>query len=426
MIREVIGGVVLGVCLGCSTPTSAQPEVEATTETRPTPDCQQWNTRDYFDKAIPQAVAASLEAGADPNFKSWLHQVTPLHHAASIRLTLRESGRVGLRAMFEAGETLMGEPVDGRFRDFEPRSTKIVKVLLKAGADPNAKTLEGVTPLHEAADADHSYMTVELLLKAGADPMARDHEGNTPLHLVASGWNVRAVELLLKAGADPNARDIEGNTPLHRAADWAGDPEIIKVLQNAGADLMVRNEQGNTPLHEASQSGYVNEKGEKNHSGDEIEALLDAGADPTARNGKGQTPRDLARDNEALKGSDAFWSLNDARFQSPGRGEVTPPMTSPTPAGGAEASEGGQGCQIPGYPRPADVQNLGLPWCPASVGFQVRAFALQAAGAQCALSVGGATPQQAESIRKEIRTACDMLEAWGEGTDCKCPPGFGQ
>ena len=45
-----------------------------------------------------------------------------------------------------------------------------------------------------------------------------------------------------------------------------------------------------------------------------ITALLDAGADPKARNATGKTPWDHAKDNEALKGSDAYWRLNDARF----------------------------------------------------------------------------------------------------------------
>ena len=43
--------------------------------------------------------------------------------------------------------------------------------------------------------------------------------------------------------------------------------------------------------------------------------LLDAGADATAVNEDGETPFDLAKDNEALVGTDAYWALNDARFE---------------------------------------------------------------------------------------------------------------
>ena len=53
------------------------------------------------------------------------------------------------------------------------------------------------------------------------------------------------------------------------------------------------------------------------HAGDAIDALLNAGADPTARNAAGKTPWDVARANEALQRSDAYWRLNDARFEDP-------------------------------------------------------------------------------------------------------------
>ena len=45
-----------------------------------------------------------------------------------------------------------------------------------------------------------------------------------------------------------------------------------------------------------------------------ITVLLDAGADPKARNMGGKTPWDYAKDREPLKGSDAYWRLNETRF----------------------------------------------------------------------------------------------------------------
>ena len=88
---------------------------------------------------------------------------------------------------------------------------------------------------------------------------------------------------------------------------------------------------------------------------------------------------------------------------------------------------GGGGCQVPGYPNPpGGVSNLGFSWCPASVGLQVRSFALQAAGAECAIATGSSsTPEQIEARRREIRAACDRLSAMGQG-NCQCPPGLGQ
>ena len=62
-----------------------------------------------------------------------------------------------------------------------------------------------------------------------------------------------------------------------------------------------------TPLHAAAMS---------NANPAVITALLDAGADPKARSfvdGK-KTPWDYAKGREPLKGSDAYWRLNDAQF----------------------------------------------------------------------------------------------------------------
>ena len=73
---------------------------------------------------------------------------------------------------------------------------------------------------------------------------------------------------------------------------------------------------------------------------------------------------------------------------------------------------------------PGGVSNLGFSWCPASVSLQVRSFALQAAGAECAIATGSSsTPEQVEARRREIRAACDRLAALGQG-NCQCPPGL--
>ena len=87
-------------------------------------------------------------------------------------------------------------------------------------------------------------------------------------------------------------------------------------------------------------------------------------------------------------------------------------------------SAGGGGCQVPGYPNPpGGVSNLGFSWCPASVGLQVRSFALQAAGAECAIATGSSsTPEQIEARRREIQAACGQLAALGQG-NCQCPAG---
>ena len=109
----------------------------------------------------------------------------------------------------------------------------------------------------------------------------------------------------LRSGADPKARSEGGLTPLHWAAWFNENPAVIAALLDAGADLKARDKLGLTLLHWAATS---------NENPAVITVLLDAGADPKARDKVGKTPWDYAKDREPLKGSDAYWRLNEARF----------------------------------------------------------------------------------------------------------------
>ena len=140
----------------------------------------------------------------------------------------------------------------------------------------------------------------------------------------------------LSSGSDVSATGTRETTPLHNAARLSVDPEVLNVLLNAGADVNARadfkksqsliakldrfleglfpslvdeesrKDFGDTPLHNAA--GH-------NENPEVLNVLLDAGADGTAVNGDDETPLDLAKDNEALAGTDAYWALNDARFE---------------------------------------------------------------------------------------------------------------
>ena len=98
-------------------------------------------------------------------------------------------------------------------------------------------------------------------------------------------------------------------------------------------------------------------------------------------------------------------------------------------AGGIGEAVGTGPCEIPGYPRPADPQSLGLSWCLSSVDFQVRVFALAAAGAKCAIWKGSSfTAEQIQARRKEIKEYCERMEALNARLDgggrCLCPDGY--
>jgi ankyrin repeat protein len=110
-----------------------------------------------------------------------------------------------------------------------------------AGPGPDCKQLperDGHTALMEGAWGHDSDIppegvdraeVIRLLLGAGADVNARDKLGLTPLAL--STFNPQVVRLLLEAGADPNAHDYRGETAL----DSASNDEVKRLLVEHGA-----------------------------------------------------------------------------------------------------------------------------------------------------------------------------------------------
>ncbi|XP_046988093.1 ankyrin homolog [Schistocerca americana] len=139
------------------------------------------------------------------------------------------------------------------------------------------------THLHWAS-LKGSATVVRTLVAAGMDPDARDRHGNTPLHAAAARGRPEVVQALVEAGATLDAADATGSTALHYAVR-TGNVAAARLLLAAGADTEVRDGDGDTALHRAVSRGSL----------DAVSALLHAGARRDAADADGRTPYDVAR-----------------------------------------------------------------------------------------------------------------------------------
>lgn len=131
------------------------------------------------------AAKALIEEGAKVNSVSGEEQLTPLMVIASQPLVERRAANI----------------VQG------PSAVDIGRLLIAKGADVNAKSAKGVTPLMIAAAHDNPPL-IGLLLQSGADPNIKTPDGKTALDIAKVNQNEAArqqIEILTKVSARQGA-----------------------------------------------------------------------------------------------------------------------------------------------------------------------------------------------------------------------------
>ena len=117
-----------------------------------------------------------------------------------------------------------------------------VRWMIEQDVSMDARDDDGYTPLHTALerDSEDRYEILELLLRAGADVNARGFNDWTPLHKAAAGNDIEACKILLRYGADPKART--------RIDDYATPEGEAKILGAKKAAKFLHGKSRREPL----------------------------------------------------------------------------------------------------------------------------------------------------------------------------------
>lgn len=157
--------------------------------------------------------------------------------------------------------------------------------LIKRGAEPDASSVEKVTPLMFAV-VNSKIEAVNALLSYHVDVNTMTVFSETPLLSAAKNDDLDIAEALIRDSADVNLSDKFGAAPLHYAAIY-GYLDMTDLLLYYDAQTYKKTSDGTTPLMAAVWSGHP----------DVADLLIQNGANPEERDNMGFTPFLIAAQN---------------------------------------------------------------------------------------------------------------------------------
>ncbi|KAI8850930.1 ankyrin repeat-containing domain protein [Chytridium lagenaria] len=165
-----------------------------------------------------------------------------------------------------------------------------VMYLVVAGADPNALTNMGLTPLHAAASLGFMEIVCYLIHDVGVRLDITSSHGWTPMHAACFSGHVEVVKELYKCGLHNfEERTDDHCTPFFLAAS-KNSLDVMDYLRSLGASLDITNKKGWTPLIAASAGGHL----------EAVEWLISKGSHVNVTDNEGKTALYLAIEQQHI------------------------------------------------------------------------------------------------------------------------------
>ena len=197
--------------------------------------------KDFIDSAkLPDTKALKLFIAAGMNVNIYdgqgrlaIWEATISHNEDAVKSLLQAGANINMRVKFSSyQDAILIAAGNGDNSKYDNEDAKIIKLLIKSGANPNSLSDNGNTALHGSIFRS-SIPRVKALLENGADPNLCNSSGYTHLIEASLRGNLEIVKMLLEHGADPTVphKRIETITPL----SVSKNSSISALLRQNGA-----------------------------------------------------------------------------------------------------------------------------------------------------------------------------------------------